>query len=209
MYYAYANKDQMKVWKSARKAENDGYPEPPTTKVMLRVKTKDTGMVATLTATDSYQMMQRNICVGDDYREGSDEVQIPIPGADVAIAEKTMKPGDRAYFADNSITVMHIEEDEHGEERELTKATIPFLVQEELFKNWDDLLQREEQDGTPAPVYLLDAKALKLVVDQFKSGNASVYIGIGVRQGDTRVILSAFDDIEDEAIKAVIMPIKS
>lgn len=208
MYYAYANKDQMKVWKSARKAINDGEPEPPTTKVMLHVKTTDKGMVANLTATDSYQMMQRNICVSDGYTEGDKSIDICIPGDGVKLAEKSMTPKDRAYFDDNKIIIMAITEDEYGEEMEVTKASIPFTVQTELFKNWSDLLIREEKEGVPDRIVMIDAQVLKRITDQLKSGQARVYINLSLRDEDSSVIISAFPDIEDEALRAVIMPVK-
>ena len=43
-------------------------------------------MIATLTATDGYQMLQRNISVDDNYiGVGKDSVQIAIPGGAIAV----------------------------------------------------------------------------------------------------------------------------
>lgn len=208
--HAYANKDQMKVWKSASKPLNDGYPESPQTKIVLDVRTGEKGMLAMLTATDSYQMMQRNICVGDGFNEGDQPVQIPIPYDAMAAAEKVMHPKDRAYFFDNKIIVMEITEDQdNGEEIERERASVPFIVQMELVQrdNWAKTLETIAANGLPEKVIMIDAKALKRVVDQLKSGDARVYVYFRM-SGDEKMMVTAFDDIEDESIRATIMGLK-
>ena len=166
--YANANKDQMKVWKSAVKPYDGGKAEPPTTKVMLHVRTTPECMLATLTATNGYQLMQRHIAVDDGYNEGSGEIQIPVPSDAIAAAEKIMpKKGGRAFFYDNKIEVHDIHIDEQtGDEINRHIGTIPFIVQEELFKNWDDLLHREAAAELPEKVVTIDASVLKPIVDQ-------------------------------------------
>lgn len=207
MYYAYANKDQMRIWHSAR-STTKGIPDAPDTKVMFSLGVTDKGMIATLTATDGYQMLQRNISVDDNYiGVGKDSVQIAIPGGAIAVAEKTMKAKDRAYISDTAITVMSIIEDEHGDIVEVPKATVPFIVQDDLFKSWEGLLEREEKQGAVEHSVTLDARSLKIIADQLRSADAAVFVKLSWRGSDENVILSAFDDIEDEAIKAVVVPI--
>ena len=53
----------------------------------------------------------------------------------------------------------------------------------------------------------LDARSLKIIADQLRSADAAVFVKLSWRGSDENVILSAFDDIEDEAIKAVVVPI--
>lgn len=211
MSLAYANKDQMKIWKSAMKPLKDGAPEPPTTKVMLHVHTSDTGMIATLTATNRYQLMQRHITVDDDYHEGDGEVQIPIPSDAIAAAEKLMpKKGGRALFFEHKIEVHEVLLDvDTMDEDDRLIGTIPFLVQEELFKNWDDLLHREANSKLPEKVVTIDAAVLKPIVEQLKSGDARVFVTLRMRGEMESLLLTAFEEVEDEELRAVIMPVKS
>ena len=211
MSFAYANKDQMKIWKSAMKPIKDGHPEPPTTKVMLHVRTGEKGMLATLTATNSYQLMQRHITVDDGYHEGDSEIQIPIPSDAIAMAEKMMpKKGGRAMFFDHKIEVHEVLLDEDSmDENDRIIGTVPFLVQEELFKNWDDLLSREAKADLPEKVVTIDATVLKPIVEQLKSGDARVFVTLRMRGEMEALLLTAFEEVEDEELRAVIMPIKS
>lgn len=209
--YASANKDQMKIWKSARKPLKDGAPEPPTTKVMLHVRTTETGMIASLTATNSYQLMQRKITVEDGYEEGKPEIQTPVPMDAIQSAEKLMpKKGGRALFFDQKIEVHEILMDEDTmEEADRIIGSIPFLVQQELFKVWDDALHREADAEMPEKIVQIDASVLKPIVEQLHSGDARVFITLRMRGENDALLMTAFDGIEDEELRAVIMPIKS
>ncbi len=209
--FASANKDQMKVWKSASKELKDGAPEPPTTKVMLHVRTAKTGMIATLTATSGYQLMRRNITVEEGYTEDGSEIQIGVPAEALKSAEKLMpKKGGRAFFFDQKIEVHEILLDEDTmEENDRLIGTIPFLVQEELFKNWEGVLEREANEELPEKVLTFDASIFKPIVEQLKSGDARVFVTIRLRGEMEAMLLTAFEDIEDMAIKAAVMPVKS
>lgn len=60
-YYAYATKDQMRVWKSATKPDKD-YPERHSDRVQFTVKADPNGgYIAHLMAMDGYQIIKRNI----------------------------------------------------------------------------------------------------------------------------------------------------
>lgn len=210
MQYAYANKDQMMIFKSAAKPVNDGYPESPLTKVVLWVRYNQ-GFVATLFATNSSQAMQRNVCITDEFASNGSkktEVKVAVPMDAIKLAYGAMVRGDRAYFEDNKIVVKAVEEDpETQEDTERVKASIPFLVQAELFDRIDDILHTGLFDATAPKLLTIDAKVLMRITEQLKSGDAHVYVNLYIPDDKSKVILTAFEEVEDEELRAIVMPI--
>lgn len=205
MRYAYASKHQMKVWNSAAKPDRD-YPGW-NQNVMFQIKLKDGGYIATLTATDGYQLMRRNIQTDDDATQ---ELKVAIPRQSIEQAEKAMKLGDRAYFDDGKIQIVEILEDPDTEEDiERIKCYVPFFEQMDMFKDLDSPIEAEANKDYPEKVVTLDAKLLKKVAEQLRNGDALCYVTIRAHNVLDGVVMTAFDGIDDEEITAVIMPIKS
>ena len=208
MSYAYANKDQMKIYKSAAKPDKD-FPERSTNRIMFECK-KDTGLgvyISTLTATDGYQLVRRNLSSEAEAHEG----KMAIPYEAMEAAEKTMKRGDLAYFDDNKITVRQVIEQADGSETTIIKAEIPFAEQIDLFGDFQSVLEKYANSELPERICTVNAKVLKKVVEQLKAGDASVFVKLHLRASDNGlepVMFSAFEGVEDEEITAVLMPIK-
>lgn len=210
--YAYASKHQLKVWASASRYDKD-YPRRPTDNVMFEVKktnAKDgikAGYIATVTATDGYQLMRRNVQTDNDATE---PIKISIPREAVEKAEKAMKLGDRCYFDDRRLEVVEVTRDKDtDEELEQTVAMIPFVEQLDLFIDLDSPIEAEANKDVPEKVVTLDAKVLKKVVDQFKSGDALCYVTLHFKGEMDGVIIKAWEGIDDEELTAVVMPTRS
>lgn len=208
MSYAYASKDQMKIYKSAAKPDKD-FPERSTNRIMFDCK-KDTGLgvyISRLTATDGYQLVRRNITSEAEAHEG----KMAIPYEAMEAAEKTMKRGDLAYFDDNKITVRQVIEASDGSETTVIKAEIPFAEQIDLFADFESAVEKHANADLPERICTVNAKVLKKVVEQLKAGDASVFVKLHLRASDNGlepVMFSAFEGVEDEEITAVLMPIK-
>lgn len=210
MRIGYATKDQMKVWQSATKPAHDGHPEIPTTRVMLLATKEGTSIVASLTATDGYQLMRRYFQI-DPYLEISQPIKIAIPSDAIKLAEKAMKINDRAYLDSetNKIVVVELSEDENGEELERTTATVPYVHQLDMFMELESGIEKAaNQVADTDRVIELDARILQKIVKQLKSGPANVYITIRMQPGEAPMLINAFDEVEDERLIAVVMPLQ-
>lgn len=209
MSVAYATKDQMKVWKATSTPDKD-YPERASDRVTLHIKQdiQNGGFIACLIATDGYQAIRRNIETTADAKE----VRTSIPREAVEKAEKAMKPGNRAYFDDNKITVVEVTEDEAtGIESLRTIATMPYVEQMDMFIDLETALQKSVSAELPEKTCIIDAKVLKKLVDQLKHGDERVYLTISFRgvQDDLQpVIMRSFEGMETVELTAAIMPIK-
>lgn len=207
MSYASATKDQMKAWKSAAKPDKD-FPERSTNRIMFETK-KDKGLgvyVTTIIASDGYQLIKRNITSETEARE----TKMAIPRDAMEAAEKAMKKGDRAFFDDNKITIRQTVETD-GEEFTVVRAVIPFVEQIDLFADFESMIEKYANSELPERVVTMDAKVLKKIVEQLKSGDASVFVKLRLRPSDNHLepmIMTAFEGIEDEELTAVVMPIK-
>jgi len=207
MSLAYANKDQMKVWKSTSKPDKD-FPARSTENVMLEVKqAKDgKGYVAMLSASDGYQLMKRNIQIDDDAAAEAPLKQV-IPRDAMEKAEKAMKKNDRAHFSNNKITIYEVTFDEHDEEQARITAIVPYATQMDMFIDMESAIQKEANKEHPEKVVKIDAKKLRQIADQLKNGDAITNVTIRFRGEKDGMIITAFEGIEDEEITAVIMPI--
>lgn len=210
--YAYATKHQMKVWQSASRYDKD-YPRRPTDNVMFEIKktkAKDgvkAGYIATVTATDGYQLMRRNVQTDNDATK---PVKISIPREAVEKAEKAMKLGDHCYFDDHRLEVVEVTRDKNtDEELEQTVAMIPFVEQMDLFIDLDSPIEAVANKEAPEKVVTLDAKVLKKLVDQMKSGDALCYVSVRFKGDMDGVIIRAWEGIDDEELTAVVMPIRT
>lgn len=209
MNTAYATKDQMKVWKATSTPDKD-YPERATDRVTLHIEqdAENGELTASLIATDGYQAIRRNIETTADARV----VKTSIPREAVEKAEKAMKPGNRAYFDDNMITVVEVTEDETtGIESLRTIATMPYVEQMDMFIDLETALQQAVNAELPEKTCVVDAKVLKKLVDQLKYADERVYLTISFRgtQDDLQpVIMRSFEGMETMEITAAIMPIK-
>lgn len=210
MSVASANKDQMKVWKSAAKPDKDG-PDRPTTRVMLTIRKdeKESGYFAKLYASDGYQLVSRNIQAESDA-SGEAPLEVAIPRDAMEAAEKAMHKTDLAYFDDNKITVRAVIEDSDTHEAHtVVRAVIPYVEQIDMFSDFLSVVEKHANSEIPERIVTLDAKVLKKVVEQLKSGDARVFVKLHLREGGIEpLILTAFPGIPDEEITAVVMPIK-
>lgn len=209
MYVAFASKDQMKVWKSTSKPDKD-FPARATESVMLEVKSaKDgKGHIASLSASDGYQLMKRNIQIGDDAAAES-PLKVAIPRDAMEKAEKAMKKNDRAFFSDSKITIFEVTFDEHEEEQTRVTAIVPYSIQLDMFIDMESVIQKEANKEHPEKVVKIDAKKLRQIADQLKSSDAITNVTIRFRGELDGMIITAFEGIEDEEITAVIMPLVS
>lgn len=205
MSLAYATKDQMKVWKSTSKKTKDD-PDRPTQRVMFVVSKAEVGYDAALMASDGYQLVKRSIQTED----GAKSVKWAIPGDAIEKAEKAMQQGDRAYFDEGKITIREIKIDERtGFEDTRITAVIPYVEQMDMFMDLETPMQKTANSKHPEKIVTLDAKVLKKVVEQLKSGDARVFVTVRMRGELDGVLLTAFEGIHDEAITAVVMPIRT
>ena len=205
MSYAYATKDQMKVWKSALKPEKDG-DQPPATKVQFVVTKDDTGYRAHLIATDYHQCVKRAI----ELEDVTEVMKTSIPREAVEQAEKAMKAGDRAHFEDGKIVVKEIlEEDEMFSDLERTKAIIPYAEQMDLLPDLDTALANVANTGQPDAIVTINSTLLKRVAEQLKDGDNAIYVDLHLRAGQKGLVFKAFNDVEGKEITAVIMPINT
>lgn len=207
MSYATATKDQMKVWKSALRPEKD-FPERSANRIMLEIKKDEAigGYLSTLSATDGYQLIRRNIQSEPEAKA----VTIAIPFEAVEAAEKAMKKTDRAYFDDGKITIRAVMDvDDSDMELTAIRAVIPFIEQLDLFKDFGSVLEEATNNSMfPEKTVVIDAKVLKKIVDQLKSSDARVFVKFHIKGHLEPVVMQAFDGIEDEQITAAVMPIK-
>lgn len=208
MSYAYATKDQMKVYKSASKPDKD-YPERPTNRVMFTCK-KDKGLgvyISRLTATDGYELVRKNITSEPEAHEG----KMAIPYEAMEAAEKTMKKTDLAYFEDNKIVIRQVIENEDGTETTIVRANVPFSEQIDLFADFESPVEQAANSELQERIITLDAKVLKRVVEQLRHGDARVFVKVHLRASENGLepmIITAFEGIEDAEMTAVVMPIK-
>ena len=124
--------------------------------------------------------------------------------------EKAMKKTDRAFFDDNKITIRETVESD-GEEFTVVRAVIPFVEQIDLFGDFQSVIEKQANSELEERVVTLDAKILKKIVEQLRSGDATVFVKVHLRpsaNGLEPVIFTAFEGIEDEELTAVVMPIK-
>jgi hypothetical protein len=143
----------MKVWRATSTPDKD-FPERATERVTLHVypDKESGGFIACLIATDGYQAIRRNIETDADAKE----VRTSIPREAVEKAEKAMKPGNRAYFDDNKITVVEVNEDElTGIESLRTIATMPYVEQLDMFIDLETSLQKAVNADLPSLVSLM------------------------------------------------------
>jgi len=209
MQYASATKDQMKAWKSAAKPDKD-YPERSTNRIMFKSR-KDEKLgvyITTLVASDGYQLIKRNITSELDAKQH----KMAIPRGVMEAAEKTMKKGDRAYFSDGKITVRSVSIDETTEEEiTVVRGVFPFVEQLDLFSDFETAMESFANKELPERICTLDAKILKQIVEQLRSGDARVFVKVHFREspdGLQPVVMQAFEGIEEEELTAVIMPIR-
>lgn len=207
MSYATATKDQMKVWKSALRPEKD-FPDRSSNRIMFEVKKDDAlgGYISTLSATDGYQLIRRNI----QSEAEAKAVNMAIPFEAMEAAEKAMKRTDRAYFDDGKITIRAVMDvDDSDMELTAIRAVIPFIQQLDLFSDFGSILETATNNSMfPEKTVIIDAKILKKIVDQLRSSDARVFVKFHVKGNLDPVVMKAFDGIEDEEITAAVMPIK-
>ena len=209
MNYAFATKDQMKVWKSAA-ALLKGDPERSVNQVMLHIRSAGSGFTAHLLATDGYQLMKRNINT-EDLFEGTfpQEYSSAIPRSTVEKAEKAMKQGDHAYFGENRIT---LKSPVYNERNELTDykvfAELPYIEQLDMFKDFESALEKGVKSDVVSRKVLLNAHYIKLIADQLRSDDSRVTVELSIHGGTDVVTFKAFPDDENLTITAGIMPIK-
>jgi DNA polymerase III sliding clamp (beta) subunit (PCNA family) len=202
---AYANKEEMKVWKSAKKPVHDGASEHPITNVILQIEDHpQKGMCAYLTATDAYQIIKREITAEDSV----EPVEVRIPRSVVEQAEKAMAKGDRAYFEPNQIKIVEVLTDRDTlEETIQVKAMLPFAEQLELdFPDTKSFLESAIDPNEPVKKITVNAAHLRRVLDQFKLGNNSVWLHIQTNGQDKPLKISAFEQT-DSGIFSAVMPI--
>lgn len=208
MSVAYATKDQMKVWKATTKPDKD-YDARPSDNVMLTVKDTDDGSVAYLVASDGYQLIKRNLQPEADAKTEA-PLKVAIPREAIEKAEKVMKSHDRAYFEANKIVVMEVTEDEDTLQ-DITRviANIPYAEQLDLFRDFESVLEKAvNATDKPEKVCVIDARILRKLTDQLKSGDENVYLSIHFKGELDPVVMSAFEDMDYMELTAAIMPIK-
>jgi len=206
MNLAYATKDQMKVWKSTSKPDKD-YPERSTERVMFEIQSDERCYIA---ATDGYQFVKRYI-QSEEGASSEKQLKTSIPRSTMEKAEKVMKPRDRAYFSSGKISVYEVTTDEKTqEELEQLAGTFPYAEQLDMFIDFEPALSKATAHAPElAKVVTLDARVLKKVVEQMKSGDSIVHLNIRFAGEMDAVTITAFDGIEEEEIRAAVMPIKS
>lgn len=200
---AYATKDQMKVWKMARKEDKDEITPVPASFIHFEIK----DAIGSLSAAN-YGVVKRNIKVED----GSLDIAIDIPRRSIEIAEKAMSTGDRAYFYKNSIKIANVAEDPNtGEETLDVRAEFPFVALSQTsldLKDPRDPGALVAGEGIPDGTLTVDAKRLKEVLDQFKLGSNAVWIHIKadkLESGTQILRLSAFEHDEEIAIRSAVI----
>lgn len=209
MNLAFATKDQIGVWRSTTKPKKDGEQERPSTYVRLYIEKDEEGkQSAYLLATDGYQLMKRAIAL----EAGAEETTMAIPSAAVEQADKAMQQGDRAYFGDEGKIIVRelLPDEDTGDEESRIKAIIPFDQQLEIDGDWRGALEKVINKGAPDRIVTLDSKVLKRVVEQMKSGKATVHVTLHMHDGEDAkhgVLLTALEETEEEQITAVVMPI--
>lgn len=205
MIYAYASKDQMKVWKITDKPAKGESIASRHTVYFEVVEDEKQSMSAFLYASDGYTAIKRGVELESD----AEPMKLSIPRQAIESAEKTMVKGDRAYFESGRIVVYEVSINEWDEEELKQKAVVPYVEQLELAApEWSGMFGHHLKDTLEPRTVKVNVAVLEAALKQFKHNNHGVYMNLTVSGPEEPILLDAFADIECQEIFGIAMPIK-
>lgn len=204
MIYAYASKDQMKLWKITDKPAKGESPSSRHTVYFQITEDDKRGMAAFLYASDGYTAIKRGV----ELEGGAEVTRISIPRQAIESAEKTMVKGDRAYFEPGRIVVSEVSINEWDEEELKQKAVVPYVEQLELAAPEWDHLSKYSKEGTERRSIKVNVSILEAALKQFRHYNHGVYMNLSIGGPEDPILLDAFADVECQEIFGIAMPLR-
>ncbi len=203
MSYASATKDQLRAWKIASSGDDGRVIE----NVLLKVDKSKVDVQASLIATDGYFIIRRDI----DGEPGAKTCSVNIPRKALQVAERVMGKHDRAYFADNKITVRAgSAENPIVDLDSPVKMTIPFAEQTSMdFPDLKTFLERGVDSPFPKKLIKVSPKLLRDLLDQFKSDGLVREVFLDIRGANEILLIRSSATIDGNDIIGGLMPMKS